>query len=116
MRHRRAVAHLNREIGHRGLMLSNLVRSLILHDRIETTLTRARELRRWAERMITFGKGGSLNDRRQALKFITDKDAVKKVFDVLAEKYKDRSGGYTRIVKVGPRRGDAAEMAIVEFV
>lgn len=107
---------LGRPTDQRRAMLRNLVTSFLESGRIETTLTRAKETRSLAEKMITLGKEGSLHSRRQALSFITKEDVVTKLFDEIAPKYEDRQGGYTRIIKTGPRRGDAAEMAIVELV
>ena len=101
---------------HRVAMLRNMTGSLISNGRIVTTVTRAKELRRVTERMITLGKRGDLHARRQALAFIYDKNAVYKLFEEVAPKYKERNGGYTRILKMGPRRGDGAEMAIIELV
>ena len=107
---------LGRPTDHRLEMLRNLVTSLLREGRIETTLTRAKETRRMAERMITLGKRGDLHSRRLALAYIYDEDVVTKLFNEIAPKYADRNGGYTRIIKVGPRRGDAAEKAIIELV
>ncbi len=107
---------LGRPTDHRLAMLRNLVTSLLREGRIETTLTRAKETRRMAERMITLGKRGDLHSRRLALAYIYDEDVVTKLFSEIAPKYADRNGGYTRIIKVGPRRGDAAEKAIIELV
>lgn len=101
---------------HRKAMLRNLVTSLLREEKIETTVTRAKEARRMAEKMITLGKRGDLHARRQALAYIYDEDVVTKLFEEIAPKYSERNGGYTRIVKMGPRRGDAAEMAILELV
>jgi large subunit ribosomal protein L17 len=101
---------------HRVAMLRNMTADLINHGRIVTTVTRAKELRRTAERMITLGKRGDLHARRQALAYIYDKNAVYKLFEEVAPGYKDRNGGYTRILKLGPRKGDGAEMAIIELV
>lgn len=101
---------------HRKAMLRNLVTSLLREGKIETTVTRAKEARRMAEKMITLGKRGDLHARRQALAYIYDEDVVTKLFEEIAPKYSDRNGGYTRIIKMGPRRGDAAEMAILELV
>ena len=101
---------------HRVAMLRNMTVSLINHGRIVTTVTRAKELRRVSERMITLGKRGDLHARRQALAYIYDKNAVYKLFEEVAPKYKERNGGYTRILKMGPRRGDGAELAIIELV
>lgn len=101
---------------HRKAMLRNLVTSLLREGKIETTVTRAKEARRMAEKMITLGKRGDLHARRQALAYIYDEDVVTKLFEEIAPKYSERHGGYTRIVKMGPRRGDAAEIAILELV
>lgn len=107
---------LGRRTDHRKAMLRNQVTSLLKHGRIETTLTRAKETRRMAEKMITLGKRGDLHARRQVLAYIYDEDVVKKLFDEIASNYADRNGGYTRILKLGPRRGDGSEMAILELV
>jgi large subunit ribosomal protein L17 len=98
------------------LMLRNLVTSLLDKGRIVTTVTRAKEARSLAEEMITLAKKGDLHSRRRALAFVTDETVVKNLFDKIGPKYADREGGYTRIVKIGPRRGDAAEMVILELV
>ena len=100
----------------RTAMLRAMVTYLIENGKIETTVTRAKEVRPLVEKMITLGKKNTLASKRQALAFITKEDAVKKLFSELAPKYADRNGGYTRIVRIGPRRGDAAEMAIIELV
>lgn len=97
-------------------MLRGLTTYLLENGSVETTLTRAKEVRSLAEKMITLGKKNTLASRRAALRFITKEDVVTKVFTELAPKYEDRNGGYTRIYKVGPRRGDAAEMAIIKLV
>lgn len=107
---------LGRTTGHRKLMLRNLVTSLLKEGRIQTTETRAKETRKLAEKMITLGKRGDLHARRQALAFILDESVVAKVFADIAPKYQERNGGYTRIMKLGPRRGDAAEMVVIELV
>jgi large subunit ribosomal protein L17 len=107
---------LGRPTDQRRAMLRNLVTSFLECGKIETTLTRAKETRSLAEKMITLGKEGSLHSRRQALSYITKEDVVKKLFDEIAPKYEERQGGYTRIIKTGPRRGDAADMAILELV
>jgi large subunit ribosomal protein L17 len=107
---------LGRTTDHRIATLRNLVTSLLENGRIETTLPKAKEVRCMAEKMITLGKTNTLHTRRQALAYITKEDVVTKVFEEIAPKYSDRNGGYTRIVKMGPRRGDAAEMAIIELV
>lgn len=100
----------------RNAMLRSLVTSLLKHGKIETTVTRAKETKRLAEKMITLGKRGDLHARRQALAFIHEEEVVKDLFENIAPKYAERNGGYTRILKVGPRRGDAAEMVILELV
>ena len=97
-------------------MLRGLVTYLLENGRIETTVTRAKEVRAMAERMITLGKENTLHSRRQALAYVTKEDVVKKLFDEIAPKYEATNGGYTRIIKTGPRRGDAAEMCIIELV
>ena len=102
---------LGRETAHRNLMLRNLVTSLLREGRIETTVTRAKETRRMAEKMITLAKRGDLHARRQALAYILDETVVTDLFENIAPKYAERNGGYTRIIKMGPRRGDCAEMA-----
>lgn len=107
---------LGRASDHRDAMLRNLVTSLLENGRIETTVEKAKETRCMAEKMITLGKENTLHTRRQALSYITKEDVVTKVFNEIAPKYADRNGGYTRILKLGPRRGDAAEMAIIELV
>lgn len=107
---------LGRPTNQRVAMLRNLVASLIEHGKIETTETRAKEIRKIAEKMITLGKRGDLHARRQALGYIFDKKVVHKLFEETAPKYADRNGGYTRILKLGPRRGDGAEMVIIELV
>ena len=107
---------LGRPTAHRNAMLRGMVTYLIENGSIETTLTRAKEVRSLAEKMITLGKKNTLASRRQALAFITKEDVVKKLFDEVAPAYADRNGGYTQIYKLGPRRGDAAEMAIIKLV
>ena len=97
-------------------MLRNLVTSLLENGKIETTLARAKETQPMAEKMITLGKADTLHTRRQALAYITKEDVVTKLFKEIAPKYADRNGGYTRIIKAGPRRGDGAEVAIIELV
>ena len=107
---------LGRPTDHRKAMLRNQVTSLLKYERIETSVTRAKETRRMAEKMITLGKRGDLHARRQALAYIYDEDVVKKLFDEIAPRYSDRNGGYTRVLKLGSRRGDGTEMAILELV
>ena len=113
---KRKVRKLGRTTDHRMAMLRAMVTYLLENGKIETTVTRAKEVRPLAEKMITLGKKGDLNAKRAAMAFITKEDVVKKVFDEIAPKYQSRNGGYTRIVRIGPRRGDAAEMAIIELV
>jgi len=107
---------LGRPTDQRRAMLRNLVTSFLNSGKIETTETRAKETKSLAEKMITLGKRGDLHARRQALAFITDEKVVKKLFDEIAPKYAERNGGYTRMFKVGPRRGDGAEIVILELV
>ena len=107
---------LGRPTDQRRAMLRNLTTSLLKHGKIETTVTRAKETRCLAEKMITLGKRGDLHARRQALAFVTEEDVVKELFDNIAPQYAERNGGYTRMIKMGPRRGDASEMVILELV
>lgn len=107
---------LGRPSAHRNLMLRNLVLSLLANGRIETTETRAKEARKFADKMITLAKRGDIHARRQVVAFLGEKDVAKKLFKDIAPKYAERNGGYTRILKTGPRRGDAAPMAIIELV
>ena len=107
---------LGRPTAHRKAMLRNQVTALLREGRITTTVTRAKETRRMAEKMITLGKRGDLHARRQALAYIYDEDVVTDLFDNIAPKYAERNGGYTRILKLGKRQGDAAEMAFLELV
>ena len=107
---------LGRTSDHRKAMLRAMVTFLLENGKIETTVTRAKEVRAMAEKMITIGKAGDLHSKRQVLSYVTKEDVAKKLFDEIAPKYADRNGGYTKIVKIGPRRGDAAEMAILELV
>ncbi|MEB3430070.1 50S ribosomal protein L17 [Citroniella saccharovorans] len=107
---------LGRRADHRDGMLRNQVQSLLEHGKIVTTLTRAKETRRLADKMITLGKRGDLHSRRMAYRFIYKDNIVDKLFVEIAPKYSDRNGGYTRIIKLGPRRGDSSEMVILELV
>jgi large subunit ribosomal protein L17 len=107
---------LGRTSDHRNAMLRGMVTYLLEKGSIETTVTRAKEVRAMAEKMITLGKVDSLHNKRQALAYITKEDVVKKLFDEISPKYKEVNGGYCRIIKTGPRRGDAAEMCIIELV
>ena len=107
--------NLGRTSDHRTAMLRAMVTFLLENGRIETTVTRAKEVRSMTEKYITLAKENNLHNKRQALAFITKEDVVKKLFDEIAPKYMDVNGGYCRIIKTGPRRGDAAEMAIIEL-
>ncbi|MBQ9553135.1 MAG: 50S ribosomal protein L17 [Clostridia bacterium] len=107
---------LGRTSDHRKAMLRAMVTYLLENGKIETTVTRAKEVRALTEKMITVAKNNNLSAKRQALAFITKESVVKKLFDEIAPKYQDVNGGYTRIIKTGPRRGDAAEMCIIELV
>ena len=107
---------LGRETAHRKAMLRNLTTSLLENGKMVTTETRAKEVRCLAEKMITLGKKNTLHTRRQALAYITKEDVVTKLFNEIAPKYADRNGGYTRIIKMAPRRGDGASQAIIELV
>jgi len=116
MRHGFKHRLLNRTSSHRKAMFSNMVVSLITHEQIKTTLPKAKELRRFADKMVTLGKRGSIHARRQAFAFLRDDAAVSKLFDTLAERYKDREGGYSRVMKAGFRYGDNAPLAFIELV
>ena len=117
MTHRAAGRHkLERPTDHRLAMLRNQVTDLLRHEKIVTTEAKAREVRGIAERMITWGKKGSLHARRQVLRVVTDKETVRKLFDDLGPRFADRAGGYTRIIRLGQRHGDAARMAQLELV
>ena len=107
---------LGRTSDHRKAMLRAMVTYLLENGKIETTVTRAKEVRSMAEKMITTAKTNDLHSKRQVLAYVTKEDVVKKLFDDIAPKYADRNGGYTKIVKISPRRGDAAEMAIISLV
>jgi large subunit ribosomal protein L17 len=116
MRHRKRHGKLGRTSAHRKALMRNMVTSLLDHERVETTDAKAKELRRVADKMITLGKRGDLHARRQALSTIRDKAVTAKLFDKLADRYREREGGYTRVLKVRQRVGDAAIMSIVELV
>lgn len=107
---------LGRSSAHRDLMLRNMVTDLLENGKMQTTETRAKEVKKIAEKMITLGKRGDLHAKRQALAYLTSEDVVKKLFDEIAPKYEERNGGYSRIIKLGPRRGDNAPMAIIELL
>jgi large subunit ribosomal protein L17 len=106
---------LGRASDHRKAMLRGMVTFLLENGKIETTVTRAKEVRAMAEKMITLGKDNTLHSKRQVLAYVTKEGVAKKLFDEIAPKYADKNGGYTKIIKIGPRRGDAAEMAIIEL-
>ena len=116
MRHRKSGRKLNRTSSHRKAMFANMAVALIKHEQITTTLPKAKELRRFVDRLITLGKRGDLHARRQALSVIKDKALVEKLFAVLGARYADRPGGYTRVLKAGYRYGDSAAMAVIELV
>lgn len=116
MRHGNGLRKLNRTHSHRKAMFSNMAVSLLTHEQIKTTLPKAKEMRRIADKMISLGKRGDLHARRQAFAYLRDDAAVSKLFSVLADRYKERPGGYTRVLKAGFRYGDAAPMAFIELV
>jgi len=116
MRHQKAGRRLGRNTSHRKAMLRNITTSFLELERIETTEAKAKELRRYAEKMITLGKRGDLHARRQALSFIRKRSVVEKLFSEYAERFSDRKGGYTRIMKLGRRTGDNARMAVIELL
>ena len=107
---------LGRPSDQRRALLRNLTTALLEHGRIKTTVTRAKEVKRLTDKMVTLGKRGDLHARKQAIAYITQEDVVRKLFGEIAPKYTERNGGYTRIYRLGPRRGDGAEMAIIELV
>jgi large subunit ribosomal protein L17 len=115
MRHRVAGRKLSRHSQHREWMFRNMLVSLLTHERIRTTLPKAKELRSWADKIITLGKKGDLHARRMAFDLLRDRDVVKKLFDQIAPRFKDRVGGYTRVLKMGYRLGDAAPLSLVEL-
>ncbi len=116
MRHRKSGKALGRTGSHKRAMVRNMVTSLFEHERIVTTTPKAKEVRKVADKMITLAKRGDLHAKRQALSFIQSRDVVAKLFTDIQEQFADRNGGYTRIIKTGQRRGDAAPMAILELV
>lgn len=116
MRHRRAGRKLNRSPSHRRAMFGNMAAALIKHEQVVTTLPKAKEMRRFADRLITLAKRGDLHARRLAVSRIRDEAMVKKLFDVLGPRYKERSGGYTRVLRAGYRYGDSAPMAVIELI
>ena len=116
MKHNIKNKKLNKTSSHRKAMFMNLSNALIKHEQITTTLAKAKELRRFVEKIVTLGKKADLLSRRKTISILQDKKMSKKVFDVLADRYKNRSGGYTRIIKLGNRYGDNAPTAVIEFV
>lgn len=116
MRHRVAGRHLKRDSSHRKALFRNLITELLRHERIETTEAKAKAIRADAEKLITLAKRGDVHSRRLAARTLTDPDVTKKLFETLGTRYKERPGGYTRLFKVGPRLGDAAEVVIMELV
>ena len=116
MKHNIKNKKLNKTSSHRKAMFMNLSNSLIKHEQITTTLSKAKELKRFVEKIVTLGKKGDLLSRRKAVSILQDQKMLKKVFDVFAERYKARSGGYTRIIKLGNRYGDNAATAVIEFI
>lgn len=115
MRHLKAGRKLNRTAAHRKALFRNMVTSLIEHEHVRTTDAKAKELRRIADRMITLGKRGTLHARRQALSYIRSRTVVQKLFDEVASRFRGRPGGYTRVIKLGHRHGDAAAMSVIEL-
>ena len=116
MRHNKAINHLGRKSGHRKALLSNMASSLILHKRITTTVAKAKALRSYVEPLVTKSKDDTTHNRRVVFSYLKNKEAVSELFCVIAPKVADRPGGYTRVLHVGFRQGDAAEMALIEFV
>lgn len=116
MRHMKRGRKLNRTAAHRKAMLRNMVTSLLEHGRITTTVAKAKELRGVADRMVTYGKKGSLHHRRMAARYVRSASVIQMLFSDYAERYGERDGGYTRVMRLGWRRGDAAEMAIIEMI
>ena len=116
MRHLKSGRQLSRNSSHRWALMRNLITALLREEKIKTTDPKAKELRRWVDRVITLGKRGDLHARRQAAAIIFDKTVVKKLFDTIGPRFKDRPGGFTRIIKLGVRHGDAAQMALIELV
>ena len=116
MRHRKGGFKLGRNTSHRRALLRNLVTSVILNDRIQTTITKCKASRPLVEKMVTLGKNGSVHARRQALAYLMTPESVDRLFAVVAPRYAERNGGYTRIVRIGKRQGDAAEVAYIELL
>ncbi len=116
MRHRVEGRKFGRETDQRRLMMNNLVKSMIEHGQITTTLAKAKEMRRYVERVVTYGKNDTIHSQRLAYRVLGDRTLVKKLFTEIAPTFQDRNGGYTRIIKAGYRRGDSAPMAVIQFV
>lgn len=116
MRHGRTINRLGRHASHRKALVRNLLTSLVLGDRIETTLAKAKAVRSWADQMVTLGKQSSLHARRQARRYLYTDQAVARLFATLAPRFAERHGGYTRLLKIGFRRGDATPMALLEYL
>ena len=116
MRHNKAVNHLGRQSGHRKALLANMASSLILNKRITTTVAKAKALKSYVEPLVTKSKDDTTHSRRVVFSYLKDKEAVKELFSVIAPKIADRPGGYTRVLHLGFRQGDAADMALIEFV
>lgn len=116
MRHRKKGRNLSRSPSHRKAVLRNMAASLFRHERITTTTARAKELRPYAERLVTLARRGDLHARRRAARHIHEREVLAKLFDEIGPRYAERPGGYTRVLKLGPRQGDAAEMALIELV
>jgi large subunit ribosomal protein L17 len=115
MRHLKDGRKLNRTAAHRKALMRNLVKALLQREQIRTTDAKAKELRRWADRIVTLGKKGSLHARRLAFAYLGSRKLVKHLFDDVAPRFHERAGGYTRVLKIGPRRGDAASLSLVEL-
>lgn len=116
MRHLKSGRQLSRNSAHRWALMRNMITALLREEKIRTTDPKAKELRRWVDRVITLGKRGDLHARRQAAGIVQDKAVVQKLFDTIGPRFKDRPGGYTRIIKIGIRHGDAAQMSVIELV
>ena len=115
MRHLKAGRKLNRTAAHRKALLRNLLKALVLREQVRTTDAKAKELRRWADRLVTLGKKNSVHTRRLAFSYLGSRKLVQRLFDEVAPRFQGRAGGYTRVLKIGPRRGDAAPISLVEF-
>ena len=116
MRHLKSGRQLSRNSSHRWALMRNLITALLREEKIRTTDPKAKELRRWVDRVITLGKRGDLHARRQVLSIVQDKSVVRKLFDTIAPRFKDRPGGFTRIIKIGIRHCDAAQISVIELV